>query len=105
MVSQGAADAGELERILVMDDDQLSKNLISISKSDVTGHIITFDEGVCTIMQKSTGIIKGIGYLDKSTMLYMLNIRTLTEHKDDLLLTSAAFKVTGSHWHKRLGHR
>ena len=86
MVSQGAADAGELERILVMDDDQLLKNLVLISKFDVTGHTIIFDEGVCTIKHKSTGIVKGIGYLDKSTMLYMLDIRTLTEHRDDLLL-------------------
>ncbi len=64
MLSQGAADAGELERILVMEDDQLSKNLVSISRFDVSGHTIIFDEGVCTIKHKRTGIVKGIGYLD-----------------------------------------
>ena len=80
MLSQGAVDAGELERILVMDDDQLTKNLVSISRFDVTGHTITFDEGVYTIKDKSMGIVKGIGYLDKSTMLYTIDVRTLTEH-------------------------
>ena len=84
MLSQGAADVGELERILVMDDDQLSKNLVSISRFDVTGLTIIFDESVCTIKHKSTGIAKGIGYLDKSTMFYMIDVRTLTEHREDL---------------------
>ena len=105
MLSQGAADAGELERILVMEDDQLSKNLVSISRFDVSGHTIIFDEGVCTIKHKRTGIIKGTGYLDKSTMLYMIDVRTLTEHREDLLLASAPVKETAILWHNRLGHR
>ena len=71
----------------------------------MTGHTITFDEDACTIKHKSTGIVKGIGYLDKSTMLYMIDVRTLTEHREDLFLASAPVKDTATLWHKKIGHR
>ena len=105
MLSQGAADAGELDQILVMGDDQLSKNLVSISRFDVSGHKIIFDEGTCTIVNKTTGLLIGTGHLDRSTMLYMIDVRKLTEHRVDLLLASAPVKATATVWHYRLGHR
>ena len=96
---------GELDQILVMGDDQLSKNLVSISRFDVSGHKITFDEGTCTIVNKSTGLLIGTGHLDRSTMLYMIDVRKLTEHRVDLLLASAEVKATAMVWHNRLGDR
>ena len=92
MMSMGSADAGELEQILVMKDEDLSKNLVSISRFDVSGHKIIFDEGTCTIVNKSTGLLIGTGHLDRSTMLYMLDIRKLTEHRADIFLASAPLK-------------
>ena len=80
MMSMGSADAGELDKILVMKDEDLSKNLVSISRFDVSGHKIIFDEGTCTIVNKSTGLLIGTGHLDRSTMLYMIDVRKLTEH-------------------------
>ena len=56
-------------------------------------------------MNKSTGLLIGTGHLDRSTMLYMLDIRKLTEHREGLLLASASVKDTARLWHKKIGHR
>ena len=104
MFALGRVTEGEIIDGLAMSDDVLEKNLISISKFDLAGYMTVFFNGICKVTDPSTKRTILEAKLDRTSNLYMFDIRTLLK-PESANITSTKPKMTVQLWHNRMGHR
>ena len=110
----GRANAGLLQKTLVLKPKDLNENLISLPRLDNSGHVTVLGNGEGLVYKDAKITITGgklvaRAPLNPATNLYQLdNIQTLmsaSQVEDQALLGSAPIKEDIHLWHKRLGHR
>ncbi len=104
MFALGRVTEGEVVDGLAMRDDELEKKLVSISKFDLAGYKTVFYKGICRVTDPDTERTILEAKLDRTTNLYMFDIRTLLKPESANMISTTP-KMTVSLWHKRLGHR
>ena len=105
--SFGKSSNGLVKNALVIDDNDLTENLISIPKLDRAGCTITFKGGMGTVTDKDGRVVTQAPLTNRN--LYEFNIREMFESSAltaTALLGSAALPDKDPQtWHLRLGHR
>jgi hypothetical protein len=97
---EGRADVGILEESIVIDEDTLEMNLISVSKLDNKGYTVTFGNRQAKVFDP-TGTLITTGVFKHGQ--YMIDMRTLANF-ESALLGSAAPPNSIDLWHRRMGH-
>ena len=99
----GRASNGIVQKALVVDDDKLAQNLVSVPKLDRMGYTITFKNGEGIVSDNSGTIITRAPLSSKD--LYEFDIRELFAQNHSLLASATLDETDEATWHLRLGHR
>ncbi|KAG7574150.1 Integrase catalytic core [Arabidopsis suecica] len=90
-----------LNNVLYIPDFRL--NLLSISQlTKDLGYRVTFDEDSCIIQDHIKGLMIGKG--EQISNLYVLDVHSIKDSKDQKRTFSTNIVVDSSLWHSRLGH-
>ena len=99
----GRASNGIVQNALVVDDDKLAQNLVSVPKLDRMRYTITFKNGEDIVSDDNGTIITRAPLSSKD--LYEFDIRELFAQDHSLLASATLDESDEVTWHLRLGHR
>jgi hypothetical protein len=97
----GRTDIGHLEESIVVNDEDLAMNLISVGKLDSNGLTIIFKGGACRVIDETKNTVIARGILRDGQ--YFVDIRDF-KNRETALLASVAPPISDILWHNRLGH-
>jgi hypothetical protein len=98
---EGRTDIRHLKESIVIKDDDLAMNLVSVAKLDIKGLTTIFKGGVCRVIDEDKNTVIATGILRDGQ--YFVDIREF-QHRETTLLASVAPPVNDILWHNRLGH-
>jgi hypothetical protein len=103
MQSHAKASNGVMQDALVVDDEKLTKNLVSIPKLDRAGYTTIFSNGRGVVTDRQGNVIADAPLSDND--LYEFDIRELFNTQKAMLGSATLDESDIETWHIRLGHR